>query len=356
MLVEKFSSVVMQPVTVCNADCGYCYLPTRRLNMKMDKTVARKVAEAVQNQATPVLLIWHGGEPLASGIKHFRALLEPFEGLRKTGLLRHSIQTNATLIDEGWCKLFLEYEFSVGISMDGPEWANIKRVDLAGKPIFSKIMRGVGLLKSFGVRFGVISVVHEANIQRVEEFYEFFCQLGCDQLSINIEEVEGVNTATSEPSDDQVSQFWSRLFRAQQRNPVLKIREFDSTLRYVDSVLSNNDMGTTTLFEDDLFPTVSWKGDVYLLSPEFGGYEQFIVGNLRKDGLIDILTAGRNVAYVVEFEKGVMQCQKQCPYFAACRGGYASNKYFEHGTTNATQTNFCRNSRMKLVDAVIENA
>jgi uncharacterized protein len=321
----------------------------------MSRTVAKKVADAVRDQNSPVLLIWHGGEPLATEIKHFQALLEPFEGLRQSGLIRHSIQTNATLINKEWCKLFLEYEFSVGISIDGPEWANIKRVDLSGKPIFSKIMRGVGLLKSFGLRFGVISVVHEVNIERVEEFYEFFCQLGCDQLSINIEEVEGTNTATSDPSEDQVYQFWSRLFKAQQENPVLKIREFDSTLRYIDSVLSGTDQETTTLFEKDLFPTISWKGDVYLLSPEFGGYSEFIVGNLRKNSLIDILTAGRNAQYVVEFESGVMQCKAQCPYFAACRGGYASNKYFEHGTTNATQTNFCRNARMKLLDAVVDS-
>lgn len=323
----------------------------------MKPTVSEKVAQAVaaQNNEKSVLIIWHGGEPTAIGIPRLYELVQPFEDLRKEGKVHHNIQTNGTLIDEKWCEFIMNYQFRVGVSIDGPEWANVKRVDLSNRPIYSRTMQGIRHLKENNIPFGVIAVVHEANIERPEEFYDFFCNLGCDNLSINIEEIEGVNTQTNQIVEDKVSHFWRRLFIAQQSNPVLRIREFDSSFRYLESVLSNTNESEGGLFEEDLFPTVAWNGDVYLLSPEFGGYKDFVVGNLSHSSLTDILTAGRESQYVVDFEKGVKECKEQCAYYQACGGGYASNKYFEHGTTKATETSFCRNARIKLLDAILES-
>ena len=39
--------VVMQPTTLCNLDCSYCYLPFRKVDRQMPVEVARAVAESV---------------------------------------------------------------------------------------------------------------------------------------------------------------------------------------------------------------------------------------------------------------------------------------------------------------------
>ncbi|KKQ74236.1 MAG: Radical SAM domain-containing protein, partial [Candidatus Woesebacteria bacterium GW2011_GWB1_38_5b] len=126
MTPNDFNSVVMQPVTVCNLDCEYCYLPSRHQNLKMLPWVAENVAQAIadQDSSDPVSIIWHAGEPLATGLRHFRNLLAPFETLREEGKIVHRIQTNGTLINAKWSDLFQEFEFRVGVSIDGPEWAN----------------------------------------------------------------------------------------------------------------------------------------------------------------------------------------------------------------------------------------
>jgi len=218
----------------------------------MQIDVAQKVAEAIKAQGSenPVLLIWHGGEPTATGLNHFRKLIEPFENLRKENKVHHSMQTNATLITKSWCQFFIKHQFRVGVSIDGPEWANTNRVNLKGQTIYSRIMRGIQLLKEYEIPFGVIAVVHEANIDRPEEFYDFFCELGCDNLSINVEEVEGINTRNSQVVEDKVFSFWKRLFKAQQSNPVLRIREFDSSFRYIESVLAGTIDDFKGLFDD----------------------------------------------------------------------------------------------------------
>ena len=36
--------------------------------------------------------------------------------------VRHGFQTNATLIDDSWCRFFRDEGADVGVSLDGPAW------------------------------------------------------------------------------------------------------------------------------------------------------------------------------------------------------------------------------------------
>ena len=64
------SYVIMQPTTLCNLDCEYCYLPHRASQATMSIDVARRAAEAVNRWASAAdrfSVVWHGGEPLTAG-------------------------------------------------------------------------------------------------------------------------------------------------------------------------------------------------------------------------------------------------------------------------------------------------
>ncbi|MGW5689130.1 radical SAM protein [Nonomuraea sp. NPDC003754] len=140
----------------------YCYLPFRRLSNEMDLEVAHAVAASAANltdSGGQLEIVWHGGEPLALGRSKFTALLAPFEDLRHAGRIQHSVQTNATLIDNEWCDLFARYQVSVGVSIDGPAALNARRVDLRGRPAFDRIVRGIRRLHDYGIRFSLIAVV-----------------------------------------------------------------------------------------------------------------------------------------------------------------------------------------------------
>src|SRR3712207_1205799 len=93
------SYVVMQPTTLCNLDCSYCYLPFRAVDRRMPVAVAAAVAAPVNQwvRAGRFSVVWHGGEPLAAGRRHFADLLSPF-----SPAVEHHVQTNATLIDDAW--------------------------------------------------------------------------------------------------------------------------------------------------------------------------------------------------------------------------------------------------------------
>jgi uncharacterized protein len=98
------------------------------------------------------------------------------------------------------------------------------------------------------------------------------------------------------------------------------------------------------------FATIGYSGDVVVLSPEFldincTHYEDFIVGNLMEDHLETILGNAAARSYVQNYLAGRVRCQKTCVYYSSCGGGCASNKFFEHGSTEATETKFAAIAR-----------
>lgn len=106
----------------------------------MQLKIAEEVANAVEisDIKRPVMLIWHGGEPLAAGKKMLGRLLDIFEPLRTRNRIRHEIQTNATLLDDAWCEIFKTYNIQVGVSVDDPNWANRDRIDWHSEHVFRR--------------------------------------------------------------------------------------------------------------------------------------------------------------------------------------------------------------------------
>ena len=64
------SYVVMQPTTLCNLDCAYCYLPFRRgrpADAGRRWPGGRRVGQRLGADNGRFSVVWHGGEPLAAG-------------------------------------------------------------------------------------------------------------------------------------------------------------------------------------------------------------------------------------------------------------------------------------------------
>lgn len=352
-----WGTVVLQPTSLCNLNCDYCYLPDRLKKARMAPVIARAVAEELERGERERLVLWHGGEPLATGIQHFRTLVEQFEGARSSGLCRHSIQTNATLIDEQWCELLVEYDFRVGISLDGTPDQNASRVYWSGRPAFQAAVRGVEGLKKAGIRFGVIAVVSRQNLDTPEQTYDFLRSLGPSSISISVEEREGLHVDMIPLDSQRVQDFWRRLLAAWLDRPTVSLRQFKDALNVVDSV----SQGSEEFFSPNrnVYPTVGVNGDVVMLSPEFvsapeSERHRFVIGNVLHTDLACLVEKGHQAQYVAEFFNGVARCHDECEFFPFCRGGQASNKYFELGTVDATRTDYCQNSRIGPAQAMIE--
>ena len=349
--------VVMQPTTLCNLDCAYCYLPFRALDQRMPVDVAGAVAASVNPWAAAndrFSVVWHGGEPMAAGRAHLAALMAPFTGVE------HHIQTNATLIDEDWCAFFTEHEVRVSVSVDGPAARNGARVNRGGAPAYTRILAGIEALRRHGIRFSALCVVSDPRPGLATELYGYFLDLGCDVLGINIEEQEGVNERPNSHPAANVQAFWAELVSAWRADPRIHVREIEWTLRYAGAVLDGT-ADEVLPRQLDPIPTIAADGRVFLLSPELAGftdprYGDFSSGNVLTTPLRQILAgAAESADWVPEYLAGVEACRSSCPYFGFCGGAHAANRYFEHGRFDGTQTNHCRNSKIRLLEGVLDH-
>jgi len=353
------SYVIMQPTTLCNLDCAYCYLPFRAVDRRMPVRVAAAVADSVNAWAGLVphfSVVWHGGEPLAAGRDHLAALMAPFAGVE------HHVQTNATLVDDAWCGFLKDHGVRVGLSIDGPPDLTAQRVNRAGQPAYERIMAGVTALRRHGVPFAALCVVTAPRPGLATRLYDFFLELGCYALGINVEEREGVNTRDTGYATDAVRAFWSELTAAWRTDPRIELREIEWALRYAGAALA----GTADDLlprQHDPIPVIAHDGRVVLLSPELAGfadarYGDFASGTIPETALHEIVSraAAGPGGWIAEYLSGVEACRASCPYFGFCGGAHAANRYFEHGRFDGTQTEHCRNSKISLLEGVLDHA
>jgi uncharacterized protein len=353
------SYVIMQPTTLCNLDCTYCYLPHRAADRRMPMEVACAVAETVNEWAARVprfSVVWHGGEPLAAGREHLGALMSAFEGVE------HHVQTNATLIDDAWCEFFAAREVRIGLSIDGPADRTALRILRGGNPAYPRIVKGIETLRRHGLTFAALCVVSDPGPGVAAELYRFFAELGATVLGVNVEEQEGVNLRSNAHDDAAVRAFWAELTAAWRADPRLEVREVEWALRYAGAALAGQ-ADELLPRQHDPIPTIGQDGRVVLLSPELAGftspaYADFSSGSVLETPLAQIVAvaATRPAGWIAEYLNGVEGCRESCSYFGFCGGAHAANRYFEQGRFDTTETRHCRNSKISLLEGVLDHA
>ncbi|MEU7400476.1 radical SAM protein [Streptomyces sp. NPDC044948] len=306
-LARTSSLVLLQPTPLCNLDCRYCYLPARGLARVMSDEVADAVAQTVGawSEQHPVTVLWHGGEPLAAGVSRLTALLDRFPPGRGHPV-RHAVQTNATLVDEAWCRLFRGRGIEVSVSVDGPDpgpGAGGGRVDRGGRDATGRTLRGVGLLKEHGIAFGAIAVVSDPTPRKAAELHRWFTELGCRVLGVNLVERKGLNTRAVH-DDENVADFWAALAACGRADPRMRLRDVEHVRRYVRAELA----GTAGQWAEqpvDPLPMVTWDGQVVPVGPDLAGFSSprhgpFTIGDVREHGLAARLARAQETPWVAE--------------------------------------------------------
>ncbi|MDB5228290.1 MAG: radical protein [Bacteroidota bacterium] len=342
---------VLQPTSICNLNCEYCYLPGRDILKYLNPQVCTELANYINSTNDSYEIIWHGGEPLACGLKRFSELFLTFKNCK----CKHTIQSNATLINNEWCNFFKKNNVSVGISIDGSKLYNKNRINWNGAESYDSTMKGIKTLLSHNINFSVISVISEKHLDHAKELYDYFLNLGCWSWGLNIEEFEGSNTRSNHFNSHKIKNFWKELYYCWQSNPKIRIREFDYALTWMDRVCNQPEFEVIKR-DFELFPSISCNGDMVLLSPEFLDVNilghNFIIGNVLVESIESLLKNLESYTYIREFTNGILKCADECDYFSFCGGGYASNKFFENGSLNTTITQHCHNSKKTLIDTI----
>ncbi|MEJ5240532.1 MAG: radical SAM protein [Anaerolineales bacterium] len=179
-------TAIVKPTYACNLACLYCYeggrsQPCERMGVDTLRNVITKLAQYHGPERT-TRIIWHGGEPLLMGLDFFRTAVKIQQEMGSDYKFDNSIQTNGTLLTDEVLDFCQEHNFSIGTSLDGPQWLHdFTRPYSDGRSSFVDILQAVSRMRErrgkesqHSIGGGVIAILTKPVLPHLDEFYEFF--------------------------------------------------------------------------------------------------------------------------------------------------------------------------------------
>ncbi len=162
----------------CNLRCGYCYCHRGKKDHKhlMSFEVLETILEKFINEYPNFIsFCWHGGEPMLRGLNFFKKICKIQEKYKsKSQIIENRLQTNATLINQEWADFFKEFDFKIGVSIDGPEQLNDnQRFFKNGHGSYGEIARGINVLRKNKIPFSVLITVTGETVEYPDKIYDF---------------------------------------------------------------------------------------------------------------------------------------------------------------------------------------
>jgi uncharacterized protein len=365
--VPKIELLVVQPTPFCNIACRYCYLPDRNSNAVVaPHTLANLFSQVFASSWVDRCLsvVWHAGEPMVLPVGFYRDAFRLVEDFKPAGLLvTHSFQTNGTLINDEWCEFLVEQRVNLGVSIDGPKPLHDRnRLTRSGRGTFDKTIAGIRLLRQRQVPFHVISVLSAESMLAAREMFDFYVEEGIQQVCFNVEESEGSHVSQSfgeRGIDKMYYRFLGEFWRLSAAAPgkITFIREIEHAVQQV--IRPENAPFGNQLVEPFAITSMDWAGNISTFSPELLGlknphYGDFLLGNINRDALVDLPEQTNFKRMLQDIEAGVAMCRERCGYFSVCGGGEPVNKLAENGTFASTETAYCRLTKMRTTDLVLD--
>lgn len=180
-------AMLAKPVSgACNLRCAYCYYAGKETLLgqgagRMSHEVLEAYIErslAMHGRDAVVEFAWHGGEPILAGLSFYEEAVRLERKHGRGRLVRNSMQTNAMLLTDAWCRFFRDNDFAIGVSIDGPEALhNACRKGADGSGSFEAVMAGVRLLERHRVPFAALTTINRFNMEHPLEVYRFLREL-----------------------------------------------------------------------------------------------------------------------------------------------------------------------------------
>jgi uncharacterized protein len=355
----RLTSILIKPASaLCNLDCSYCFyldrdldpyaeLPQRRMS---DETLERLVDSWLFYSYPQSTFAFQGGEPTLAGLPFFEKLVRLQQARGRDGQsVSNALQTNGVLLDDAWCQLFQQYQFLIGLSLDGPEDINDRyRYNKDGHGTYKWVMRGLEALQKNKVEFNILCVLSQANIHKARELYQFYKSLGVDNIQyIPLAEFGGEAKALPFAiTPEEYGKFLVETFEVwwPDRRKI-RIRFFDN----MAEAIAGQKPGSCTMHETcDSYAVVEYNGDVFPC--DFFVEAGWKLGNITTDSWAEIARRNRRYAFAQNKTIAHPECQA-CRYQAICHGGCPK---FRHGPRGqfADLDYFCQSYKMIFDRAV----
>jgi len=334
---HDFQIFVKPTGSICNLNCQYCYYldkeylyPKGEIFRMPNDVLESYISQHIEASPREVInFSWHGGEPTILGLDYFRKIIQ-YQQKHKPPDRRiiNGIQTNGTLLDEGWCRFFAEQGFYVGLSLDGPqEIHDLYRLTKDKKPTYNEAIRGYNLLQKYHVHAEVLCVVNKINVQFPLEIYRFFKEINAQYITF-LPLVDPWPGSVNGVSDISVSgEMWGRFLCAifdewiDQDIGRVKVQIFEEALR-----TAFNQEHSLCIFRPTCgdVPVLEHNGDFY--SCDHFVDKEHLLGNLKATSLAELLESSKLKEFGDEKLRSLPKICRECVVRDMCNGECPKNR------------------------------
>jgi uncharacterized protein len=339
--ISREFQVFIKPVGAeCNLNCGYCYYlnkaelygPSRLIRMSdeiLKKYISRHIEASTE---TDIFFSWHGGEPTLAGLDFFMKVVNLQKKQKPADRnIINGIQTNATLLNDSWCKFLSVEGFLVGVSIDGPEkFHNKFRISKDNKGSFNKTLKGYELLQKYNVPTELLTVVNSENVKFPIEIYDYLKQLGSAFLTFLplVEKDKGSDSGASNISvpSEAFGSFLNTVFDEWVTKDIgkIKIQIIEEAARTAFS-----QEHTLCIFKKRCggVPVVEHNGDFY--SCDHFVDPDHLLGNICDASLADFLDCERQKNFGQAKYDTLPQYCLDCDILEMCNGECPKNRFIK---------------------------
>jgi uncharacterized protein len=199
-------------------------------------------------------------------------------------------------------------------------------VDSSGTGSFDRVFQRIRILQEVGIDFGVLCVLNDQTVKYPDLIFRFF--VDNDIYSFDflpcLRKIQTGRFASFSITPQEYANFMIRLFDLwiTKDNPKIKIRSFTNILT---GILGGQPSLCKFRGNCDEFITIEANGDVFPCD-DFPLIEEFLLGNLQKQSLFEILTGKKYQTFSEQVNQKPEVCQK-CEFDFICKGGCSRYRY-----------------------------
>jgi len=326
--MQPFTLLIKPSGSDCNVDCEYCFYKCRapevgqgRQRMSLE-VLEKLVKDYMQLRFALAGFAWQGGEPTLMGLDFYEKTVDLQKKYGISGQeVGNSLQTNAILLNDKWCRFLHDNKFLVGVSIDGPkEFHDHYRLDHSGSGTFDRVMRAIESCKEHQVEFNTLTLINAKNIAHPDEVFDFLVGLGVKFLQfipcVEVDPATG-KIAVFSITPEQYGEFLCRLFdRWYEHGPRnVSIRDFDSILSYY---LSGRNTICTFDRQCSQYIVIEHTGDAFCC--DFFVEPKWRLGNIFETPIEKLAASSMKRAFARAKQNLCNKCIV-CRHLTICRGG-----------------------------------
>jgi len=289
-------SLLIKPASGdCNLRCHYCFYHDRLTDPYKDSGWHRMspevldalIRQGMRLQRDNAAFGWQGGEPTLCGLDFFRQVVALQQKYGAPGQsVSNGLQTNGLLLTPEWADFLHEYNFLLGVSLDGPsDYHDRYRTTAAGGPTQQRVLDALHMLAEHDVEFNILAVVNRYDADRGAEMFDYLAGQGFGYLQF-IPCVER-DPQTGRLADfsvgaEQYGDFLCAVFDRWYNDgqPAVSVRDFEASL-----AVYMGQQSTVCCYQPECggYLVVEYNGDVYPC--DFYVREDLRLGNIMETPL-----------------------------------------------------------------------